>query len=360
MSLATVYRPKDFDDVVGQEHVRTILKNQLEAGTTKQVYLFCGPAGDGKTTTARILANKFNHGKGGVIEIDAASNNGVDNVRDLIDNCKFKPIDTPKKVYVIDECHMLSTGAWNALLKILEEPPTFCVFILCTTDPQKIPATVLSRVQRFDFRRLRTEEIAGRLKYIIEQENKDRVVTQCGSQDALHDIEWAKREGINVIDCDDDVFTYIAKLANGGMRDAISLLDTCIGYKHELTLEDITTILGTSNYNEFFDLFKYMREHDGASIIKLIDSLYMRGKNLVTFMKGFVEFLVDVRKYQLTQNFEYIAIPEMYKEELDVMLTLNSAQVVIPLTALTHMLNRIKYEKNVKPLIEGEMICLTL
>jgi DNA polymerase-3 subunit gamma/tau len=358
MSLATKYRPQDFYDLVGQEHVVKILQNQLKTENTKQVYLFCGPAGDGKTTTARILAAELNKGKGGIIEIDAASNNGVDNIRDLIENCKFKPIDTKFKIYIIDECHMLSTGAWNSALKIFEEPPIHAIFILCTTDPQKIPATVLSRVQRFDFRRLRTEEIANRLKNIIEWENEDIVETHCGSQDAVHDIEWAKQEGIPVIECEEETLTYIAKLANGGMRDAISLLDTCVGYSNALAIDDVTKILGTANYYDYFLLFRYIREQDGAAIIKLIDNLYQTGKNLSTFIKGFVDFLVDLRKYQLVGDFDYITIPELYKENLDEIAKINEQDIMVPLQALTTLINRIKYEKNIKPLIEGELLCL--
>lgn len=172
-SLAVKWRPKDWEDLTEQEYIKIILQNQINTQTIKNAYLFCGPAGCGKTTSARIFANKINDNKGLPIEIDAASNNGVEQVRTIIEDAKFKPLDSNYKIYIMDECHMLSTGAWNAMLKLLEEPPKTTIFILCTTDPQKIPATILSRVQRYDFQKISFEGIVNRLKYIIEQENRE-------------------------------------------------------------------------------------------------------------------------------------------------------------------------------------------
>ena len=160
-SLALKYRPQTFDDVVCQDSVMRVLSSQIEFKDFKQSYLFCGGAGTGKTTTARIFGKEVNGGKGRLIEIDGASNNGVDNIRNLIEDCKMKSLDSDYKVYIIDECHMLSIGAWNAFLKVLEEPPKGVIFIMCTTDPQKIPQTILSRVQRFDFTRIPTDKIVA-------------------------------------------------------------------------------------------------------------------------------------------------------------------------------------------------------
>jgi DNA polymerase-3 subunit gamma/tau len=171
-TLAVKYRPSVFAEVIGQESIKQILQDQISTKTHKNCYLFTGGAGTGKTTCARIFANEINNGKGSFIEIDAASNNGVDNVREIIDNAKYKSLDSEYKIYIIDECHMLSTGAWNAMLKILEEPPAKTVFILCTTDPQKIPNTILSRVQRYDFQRISLDGIISRLEYIINCENE--------------------------------------------------------------------------------------------------------------------------------------------------------------------------------------------
>lgn len=173
ISLANKYRPQSFDDVTEQGSVKVILKQQLESGTTKNAYLFCGGAGTGKTTCARIFANEINKGQGNPIEMDAASNNGVDDVRDIIDQAKKQSLDSEYKVFIVDECHMISNAGWNAMLKLIEEPPAKSVFIFCTTDPQKIPKTILSRVQRYDFQRLSHSGIYDRLRYIIDKENEE-------------------------------------------------------------------------------------------------------------------------------------------------------------------------------------------
>lgn len=170
-TLAVKYRPKSFEDVVEQTAIKDILTDQIKTETFQHSYLFCGPAGCGKTTAARIFASDINKGKGNPIEVDAASNNGVENVREIIDGARRKALDSDYKVYIIDECHMLSNGAWNAMLKLLEEPPKTTVFIMCTTDPNKIPNTILSRVQRYNFSKISLDSIVSRLKFILDSEN---------------------------------------------------------------------------------------------------------------------------------------------------------------------------------------------
>lgn len=172
-TLAVKYRPKTFDDVTEQESVKIILQQQLQAGEVKHAYLFCGGAGTGKTTCARIFANDINGGEGSPIELDAASNSSVDDVRNIIQQAKTKSLDSEYKVFIIDECHAISNTGWQAFLKLIEEPPAKSIFIFCTTDPQKIPKTILSRVQRYDFQRLSNSGICDRLKYIIEKENEE-------------------------------------------------------------------------------------------------------------------------------------------------------------------------------------------
>lgn len=171
ISLAVKYRPKSFDDVTEQESIKVILKQQLESGGVKHAYLFCGGAGTGKTTCARIFASEINKDKGNPIEMDAASNSSVEDVRNIIQQAKTKALDSEYKVFIIDECHAISLMGWQAFLKLLEEPPAKSIFIFCTTDPQKIPKTILSRVQRYDFQRISTSGICDRLVHIIEQEN---------------------------------------------------------------------------------------------------------------------------------------------------------------------------------------------
>ena len=169
-SLAVRYRPKSWDDVIEQDSVKRILTQQLASEEIQHAYLFCGPAGCGKTTCARIFANEINKGKGSPMELDAASNNSVDDIRLIIQQAKTQSLDSEYRIWVLDEVHALSANAWQALLKILEEPPKKAVFIMCTTDPQKIPKTILSRVQRYDFKKISQEGIVDRLKYILNQE----------------------------------------------------------------------------------------------------------------------------------------------------------------------------------------------
>ena len=171
-SLAIKYRPKTWEDVSEQSSTKLILQQQLQSGEVKNAYLFCGPAGCGKTTCARIFANDINRGEGNPIELDAASNNGVDDVREIINQAKTKSLDSEYKIFIIDECHALSNSAWQAMLKIIEEPPAKSIFIFATTNPERIPKTILSRVQRYDFNRISTEGIVDRLRYILDEENK--------------------------------------------------------------------------------------------------------------------------------------------------------------------------------------------
>ena len=169
-ALAIKYRPKVWADVTEQGSTKLILQQQIEGGEVKNAYLFCGPAGCGKTTCARIFANDINRGQGNPIELDAASNNGVDDVRNIIQQAQTQSLDSEYKIFIIDECHALSNSAWQAMLKIIEEPPAKSIFIFCTTDPQKIPKTILSRVQRYDFQRISQKGIVDRLEYILQQE----------------------------------------------------------------------------------------------------------------------------------------------------------------------------------------------
>lgn len=344
--LAGKYRPPHFTEVVGQDNIKAVLTNQLETGEFKQAYLFTGGAGTGKTTCARIFANDVNGGKGRPIEIDGASNNGVDNVRVIIDNCKFKSMDSTYKVYIIDEVHMLSIGAFNALLKTLEEPPANTIFILCTTDPQKIPATIISRVQRFDFKRLSTTQIIERLRFIVNVEDAE-----------LSDRSHGEAE----IYVSDEALEYIAKIADGGMRNAITLLDTCLGYGHSLTIAEVINILGSTDYQVYFEFIESIIDNSAVNAITIVEELHADGKDLKQFIKGVNNFILDVMKYALLGDMNYLAIPNTYLANLDSII--NKAPLTFyqeVLKTFIELNGRIRWESNVKPVLQAEVMLLCL
>lgn len=334
-ALATKYRPRTFSDVVCQDNIKKVLTNQLDTGEIKQAYLFCGSAGTGKTTSARIFASDVNGGKGKPIEIDGASNNGVDNIRSIIDDCRMKSLDSKYKVYIIDEVHMLSIGAFNALLKVLEEPPKGVIFILCTTDPHKIPATILSRLQRFDFKRIPQFDIVNRLKYILQQEGN-----------ITYDIE---------------ALEYIAKLADGGMRDAIMKLDTVIGYTNNITLQAVLDCLGITNYEHLVAIVQGIINKQPNDPIQIIDKIYRDGKDLKLFVKDLNKFVLDLCKLSITRNKELTMIPtDIMRKCIHIATNTPKYQLVDILDAINNLLDKIKYEQNPKNLIESELIILCL
>lgn len=358
ISLAVKYRPTTFSDVVSQDSIKEILTNQIETGEFKNAYLFCGGAGTGKTTTARIVANEMNKGKGTPIEIDGASNNGVDNIRELIENCKSRSLDCKYKVFIIDEVHMLSIGAFNALLKTLEEPPQGAIFILCTTDPQKIPNTILSRVQRFDFKRIPTDKIVDRLVYIIEQENAEIVKVNGGSQDAVVDKEWAIKEGIPVIEYDINALEYIAKIADGGMRDSITMLDKVLGYTLNVDMSSVVEALGVTDYTLYFELLNAIRNSEPIVAMDITTEAYRNGKDLKLFMRGFTNMVLDVVKYKLTEDISLTQFPVSCQVDLDSCLEMTDELLLDLLEELNRICTEIKWESNPRPIIEAELILL--
>ena len=324
-SLAVKYRPQTFDDMTEQKSIKDILENQIKTKTFQHGYLFTGPAGTGKTTSARIFASMINEGKGTPIEVDAASNSGVDNIRQIIEDAKRKPLDAEYKIFIVDECHSLSNGAWQALLKTLEEPPKFTIFILCTTDPQKIPDTILSRVQRYQFQKISDDGIVYRLAHICQE------------------------EGIYTYG---ECLSYIAKIANGGMRDAITLLDKCSSLCDELTLDNVLTIIGTENYGTFFDFLEDLAAKK-SECIHIIDDAYRQGKDVKQLMKEFAKFLLDVQRYIIYKDFKYVTIPETEtnKEKLDY-LYMNEFSIMGIIELIVGINNQIKWDSDPKTLIE--------
>ena len=278
-ALYRQWRPADFSSMVSQEAVVSTLRNQIMTGRIAHAYLFCGSRGTGKTSTAKIMARAVNCAspRNGdpcgecesckrlaaeesmdVMEIDAASNNGVNEIRELRETVKYPPQHGRFKVYIIDEVHMLSTSAFNALLKTLEEPPAHVVFILATTEPQKLPATVLSRCQRFDFGRIPAGQIVGRLRQVVE-----------GAGATATEL----------------ALNMIARAAEGGMRDALSILDMCLGYQNDVTEELVRNVLGTSDRFFLFRFTDALEAEDAAGVMRMIDELMRKGREPMVFAK---------------------------------------------------------------------------
>ena len=257
-------------------------------------FLFTGPAGCAKTTICRILANVLNEGKGEPIEIDAASNSGVDNMRVIIDQARSYPVGTRWKIFIIDEVHSFSNAAWQAALKTFEEVPAKTIFLMATTNPEKIPETILSRVQQFRLSKISVAGIENRLKYIVEQENK---------------------EGQSIT-YTDDAISYIAKMANGGMRDAITLLEKAIASDSNITSESLMTSLGLPNYDQFFELLQAYASKDNVGIAKIIDEVYNSGVNFAKWMTDFHAFTINVVKYILLQDISRTMIPGHYEDKI--------------------------------------------
>lgn len=288
--LANKYRPQKFEDVSEQGAIKTIIENQIKQNDIRNAYLFCGGAGTGKTTCARIVANMINSGKGKPIELDAASNNSVDDVRKIINDSKFRALDSKYKIYIIDECHSLSNAAWQAMLKLLEEPPASTVFIFCTTDPQKIPRTILSRVQRYNFQRISKDGIIRRLKFIIKQENSENLQSR--------------------IIYEEPAIDYIAKQAQGGMRDAITTLDKCLQYSKELTLNNVVKVLssGVTPY-ELFDFTKLLLDKNAEGAISKLNEFFMSGIDMSLLLNMYFDFLLNLQKYLLLNNANVSNLP---------------------------------------------------
>lgn len=333
-ALALKYRPRVFDDVTEQGSVRKILEQQLKTNTFKSAYLFCGAAGTGKTTCARIFANEINKGVGNPIEMDAASHNSVEDVRRINDQARTKSLEGEYKIFIIDECHSLSNSAWQAMLKLIEEPPLKTIFIFATTDPQKIPRTILSRVQRYDFQRITTQGIINRLTHIIETESISSV--------------------------DTEAIEFIAKMAEGGMRDALTLLDKCLSYNNELTVNNVIKALGTVNYDIMFELTDSIIFGQPDRIMKITEDLYLSGIDLKQFIKTYLSFILDVNKYCLIKNFDYITIPIIYENTLRDYLQINDGEFVYNLGKLLETLIKlnanIKWETSPKSLIQATLL----
>ena len=299
-ALYRTYRPQTFEDVAGQSHVTITLQNAIKENRIAHAYLFAGPRGTGKTTIAKIFAKAINcTGENppcnecsnckeitlgdhpDVIEIDAASNNGVNEVRELIDKVKYAPINAKYKVYIIDEVHMMTPEAFNALLKTLEEPPAHIVFILATTEPHKILPTIISRCQRFDFQRVDENDIITRLKYVLEEEK---------------------------VDYEEEALAIISKLADGGMRDALSILEQCLAYDRHLTVENINKVYGLLSNDEKIRLIKLLLTKDMKGVLKTLDHMLSTSIDLKKLTQDLIDVLKDIVIYKNTEDLSLLFV----------------------------------------------------
>lgn len=368
-ALYRTYRPQTFDDVAGQNHVTITLKNAIKENRIAHAYLFAGPRGTGKTTIAKILAKAINCTANevpcnecanckaitngdhpDVIEIDAASNNGVNEIRELIDKVKYAPINAKYKVYIIDEVHMMTTEAFNALLKTLEEPPAHIVFILATTEPHKIIPTIISRCQRFDFKKVDEDDIINRLRYVLDEEK---------------------------VNYEDNALTIISKLADGGMRDALSILEQCLAYDRNLTVENINQVYGLLSNSDKIHLIKLLLTKDMKAVLEILNKMLSSSIDLKRLTQDLIDVLKDIVIYKNTEDVSllfvlnksdiqdivpYILVEEAF-EMIDILMDASShyGQAVDSSTyfelALLKICNQIKEEKTItiKPTIKEEI-----
>ena len=351
-ALYREYRPITFSEVIGQDHITTILKNQVKEHNFSHAYLFCGSRGTGKTSSAKILSRAVNclHNENGepcgkceacrialegtadIIEIDAASNNGVDNVRDLIDQSQFAPLQLNYRVFIIDEVHMLSTAAFNALLKTLEEPPAHVMFILATTEPQKLPATIISRCQRFDFHRLTIAHIISRL---------DTVLRNVGAE------------------IEPDGLRLIARAADGGMRDALSLADQCLSFcGNHVTKQDVLDTLGSVGQETLMEMAKAVFQQDAAKCLAVLNNVIREGRDIAVFTSDLNSFFRSLLLAKTCGNCSDIL--DVTEDQMDQLLKIaekvSESQILYALEKLIEAQTNLRYFSAPRILIEAALV----
>lgn len=341
--LYNIYRPQAWSDVIEQDAIKQILNEELQSGTLKHVLLFTGPAGCGKTTSGRIFANTIEPTKGNIIEINCADHTGVDDVRQLVlDVSRTKPLAGTYKVFILDEVHMLTTQSQNALLKIFEEPPAHCIYIMCTTDPQKILSTILSRSFRYDFSLISQQGIISRLQYILEQEK------------ALGE------DGCGVQSWEPSALELIAQSAGGHMRNAVATLEKVVSYSKTFTVNDVTSVLGVTNYNTLFDILDSILTKNDGNLIGQLETLNASGMDLKLFIKNFLQFVLDINKYVIlkseTGTGSVTTIPPSFENRLQVYNVAHRPALKNLMKTMLELNSSIRWETNVKPVLETNLL----
>lgn len=355
-ALYRKYRPKDFSSVKGQGHIVTTLTNQIQADRIGHAYLFCGTRGTGKTTVAKIFAKAVNCEHPGadgpcgecamcraieaqnsmnVVEIDAASNNRVDDIRQVIDEVQYSPAEGRFKVYIIDEVHMLSTSAFNALLKTLEEPPAYLIFILATTEAHKIPLTILSRCQRYDFKRIGVDTITMRLKELLEKEG---------------------------VEAEERALTYIARQADGALRDGLSLLEQCVSFYfgQKLTYENVLRVLGAVDHTVYHELLEALTENHVEHVIALVGRIVEQGRDLTQFVSEFVWYLRNLLVVKTTDEIgQLVDMSEDNLKELKRYAAITEIEMIYRyIRILSDVASEMKYGSNKRVMLEVALIRL--
>ncbi|CEO23292.1 DNA polymerase III subunit gamma/tau [Paraclostridium sordellii] len=355
-ALYRAYRPQNFKDVVGQNHIIRTLKNQIQNNNVGHAYLFCGTRGTGKTSTAKIFARAVNCENSineepcnecevckdilndnimDVIEIDAASNNSVDDIREIRENVKYTPAKCKYKVYIIDEVHMLSQGAFNALLKTLEEPPSYVIFILATTEPHKIPATILSRCQRFDFKRVTVKDMATRMKEICDDVN---------------------------IEVDERALNLIARNSQGALRDALSILDQCMSFSEgNIEYKDVVDLLGTVNIEQLFEMAEYVIKEDTKKCLEILNEFVIWGKDIKNLVDDLIDHFRNLMVCKVSKDLdEIISLPDETVELLKSQSSLiETNEIIRILNILSTTQDSIKSSTNPRVLAEVSIMKLS-
>lgn len=336
-TLAVKYRPKSFEEICGQNITTKILSKVLEKNSFKNAYLFAGPSGCGKTSLARCFASAINNGVGDPIEIDAASNNGVDQVRAIIESANQRSLTGTYKIYIIDECHAITSAGWQAFLKGIEETPEFTIFIFCTTEPNKIPITILNRVQRFNIAKIDSQEVKDRLCFICQQEGFTNYENTC---------------------------ELISKLCDGGMREAITKLDQCADLSTDLSLANTKLVLGESPFERMLKLTNCLIGSNEQFTLAAIETLASEGKDLKQFINEYLSFILELSKYVLFKNISLTNIPAYLENTEDTMTSVaytTSFEGALDwfnylIAKLLKIKSEIKYDTNIKALVEAYLL----